>query len=552
MDRRRREIIAMDGAYKSGHNGNGIPHWHKSATRTRDADRLPPHNIEAEICTIGSILWDESALAEILDFLSADHFYRDTNQIAFSAVERLHKRRIAVTTITLADELEKMGKFEYVGGNEFLLEVTNTTGSGALAANARYFAEIVRDHAKRRLAIELATDVLNRAYAKEDLADDLLTAVDRMIRRISAEKGPSGVAAWDKPQADLILASDIPIRPVGWLWADRIPLGMLTHLAGDPKVGKSLVATAIGAAVSRGAPLPFDAAPRAPARVIMMCAEDDPSATIVPRLLAAGADLTRISLLRTIREPGLREVKRLATILARDIEAIETAAVKLGNCILIIIDPVTAYLSGVNDHRNAELRRVLWSLMEMAERLRAAVVLVNHLNKNEAAQAQYRVNGSIAYQAACRANFLFVKDRTDPSQPRVLMCDNGCNLVPEVPTLSYRIENRGEGPLVAWGTETLQITAAEALRSLARDGDEQADRRACDEWLRQTLANGAVLASDLRPAAQDAGFSWDAVKRAKNRIHARTDRDGFGPGSKCYWRLCDAPRGNPATPIKRP
>jgi len=357
-----------------------------------------------------------------------------------------------------------------------------------------------------------------------------------------------------KPRARLTRASDIEARPVEWLWEPRIPLGMLTLFAGDPKLGKSLSALAIAAAVSRGAPLPMDRAPSGPASVVLMSAEDDVARIIVPRLKAAGADLARVHILESIILPWstpkdadreLHATERPPSILAHDIDAIAEAAAGIGDCRLIVIDPVTAYLCGVDDHRNTELRGALWPLMTMAERLNAAVILVTHVSKRGATQAKHRVIGSIAYVGACRANFLFVKDRDDPSRRRVLMCDNGTNLGPEVSTLSYVVEDRGEGPVVAWGTEPVPITADEALQAQSRDEDHQAERRECDQWLRETLANGPVLVKEIWRRGKEEGFSRDALKRAKTRIGATTAREGFQ--SKCSWRLGD-PSNNESHP----
>jgi len=361
-----------------------------------------------------------------------------------------------------------------------------------------------------------------------------------------------------KPRARLIRASDIEPQAIKWLWPPRIPLGMLALFAGDPKIGKSLSAVAIIAAVSRGAPLPLDREPLVPASVILMSAEDDTARVIVPRLKAAGADLDRVHILESIILPGSTltdgerkppTTERPPTILAGDIAHIEEAAAQLGDCKLIVIDPVTAYLDGIDDHRNTALRGVLWPLKRMAERLNAAVILITHMSKGGGPQAKHRVIGSIAYVGACRANFLFVKDRDDPSHRRVLMCDNGTNLAPEVPTLSYVVEDRGDGPVIAWGTEPVAITADEALQAQSRDEDQQAERRNCDRWLRDTLASGPVLVKEVWGMGKEEGFSRDALKRAKMRIGAITVRDGFQ--SKCCWRLGNAPIDESLPPIER-
>ncbi len=194
----------------------------------------------------------------------------------------------------------------------------------------------------------------------------------------------------------MIRALDLEPREVNWLWSCRVPLGMMTMFAGDPKLGKSYVTLAMAAALSRGLPLPLSQRPNRPASTILMSAEDDPARTIVPRLTAAGADLSRVHILESVvRANGDEALPTLRT----DVNAIMSAATKLGDCRLVVIDPVSAYLKGVNDNRNAVLRGVLMPLKRLAERLGAAVVLVSHLTKGGSANGKHRVLGSIAYVA---------------------------------------------------------------------------------------------------------------------------------------------------------
>jgi putative DNA primase/helicase len=182
---------------------------------------------------------------------------------------------------------------------------------------------------------------------------------------------------------------------------------------------------------------------------------------------------------------------------------------------------------------------VLWPLKEMAERLNAAVVLVTHMSKGGAAHARHRVIGSIAWVGACRANFLFVRDAKDPSGRSILMCDNGGNLAAEVPTLSYRIEDAGDGPVVAWADEPVAITADEAIQSQSCivDAQQTAEARECENWLREMLKDGPVPFKQIQKAAADSGLNLDGVKRAKSRIGATSSRGGFGPGGAWYWTL---------------
>ena len=166
---------------------------------------------------------------------------------------------------------------------------------------------------------------------------------------------PDGDRREKEPEnrARLTCAFDLEPREVDWLWAGRVPLGMITMFAGDPKLGKSLVTLAMAAAVSRGLPLPMSHVPDRPGSTILMSAEDDPTRTIVPRLEAAGADLTKVHMLESIiLANGFETLPSLRV----DIDAITTAALRLGDCRLIVIDPVSAYLKGIDDNRNAVLR----------------------------------------------------------------------------------------------------------------------------------------------------------------------------------------------------
>jgi len=182
-------------------------------------------------------------------------------------------------------------------------------------------------------------------------------------------------------------------RDVEWLWADRVPLGMLTMFAGDPKLGKSFVTLAMAAALSRGLALPQSNLPSRPGSTILMSAEDDPTRTIAPRLAAAGADPSKIHVIESVIMANGSETLPCLRV---DVDAISAAAGRLGDCRLIVIDPVTAYLKGVDDNRNAVLRGVLAPLKNLAERLGAAVVLVSHLTKGGSANGKHRVSGSIA------------------------------------------------------------------------------------------------------------------------------------------------------------
>jgi putative DNA primase/helicase len=335
----------------------------------------------------------------------------------------------------------------------------------------------------------------------------------------------------------LTRAADIRARSVEWLWDGRVPLGMLSMWAGAPKQGKSLVTLDLASAVSRGAPMPMSRAPAKPGSVILMSAEDDPARTIVPRLKAAGADLSRIHLLESILiEDGAEALPTLK----HDLATIEAVAERLGDCRLIVIDPISAYLGKVDDHRNAELRGVLSPLKAVAERLDLSAVLLNHLNKGGTGSALDRTMGSVAYAGACRSNSLFVRDRNDASGRTVLMLHSGGNAGPPPAGLAYTIEDCDGIGRIAWRPEPVEITADEALaaeRAAFQTHIDAPERREAEEFLKEVLAEGPVLTKKILAAAKEAGFSPKTLRQARERMQVVTSRRGFGPDKVGYWQL---------------
>jgi putative DNA primase/helicase len=367
------------------------------------------------------------------------------------------------------------------------------------------------------------------------------------------------------PKAQMISASEIAPERVEWLWPVRIPLGMLTLFSGDPKLGKSLAALSLIAAVSRGGPLPGgDAdgpalAPRGSA--ILLSGEDDWARTIVPRLRAAGADLDRVKTISSMLEPEFRGFRdgptahvpaceRMPTVSPVDLQAIERRATELGDCRLIVFDPISAYIG-----RNADVRRALAPLREMAGRLNAAVVLITHHRKQGASgtNGKYRVFDSIAYVGVCRANFLFLADPDDPTGRRRLMLDNGGNLAPTQPALVYVVHGKDDDAFVEWLPETIDLDADAALARAGTAGrigtaGMGARRRECEQWLRGFLAAGPRTAKECEQAAAAAGFNRHVLERARVALAVRCLRSGFGKGACYHWSLPDVDVGSPDLP----
>ncbi|MCP5409467.1 MAG: AAA family ATPase [Chromatiaceae bacterium] len=327
-------------------------------------------------------------------------------------------------------------------------------------------------------------------------------------------------------------AADVMPEAISWLWPDRIALGKLTLIAGDPGLGKSMLTAAFAAHVTNAAPWPVDRSPCPLGAVIMASAEDDIADTIRPRLDAAGADPERVFILNMISGTDVdtgEQFKRTFNI-EKDIILLEQLVIQHPDCKLITIDPISAYLGKVDSHNNAEIRATLAPLSDMAAKHHVAIIGITHFNKS-GPSAMYRAMGSLAFVAAARAAYAVTKDQNDPDRRLFLPLKN--NLGDDKSGFAYTILTAENGaPYVAWEIDQVTISADEAL-SPVNDSEAPALRDA-EEWLLHELRLGSVKTKELQKLARDAGISWRTVERAKTSLGVKARSPQFSKGWEWY------------------
>jgi len=347
--------------------------------------------------------------------------------------------------------------------------------------------------------------------------------------RPKTEKYPIGAP-------EVVMACTLTRKEVCWLWPNRIPLGKLTLLIGDPGLGKSLLTLDLAAVVSAGLTWPNGAAGIIPSGVVLLSAEDGLEDTIVPRLDAAGANRERIGILKGVKWYDAETKQETVDMfsLQRDIGSLEKAIATVPETKLVIVDPISAYLGNTDSHKNSEVRAVLAPLAELAERTKTAIVALQHLNKGTG-PAIYRATGSLAFVAAARAVWGIVKDKQNPSTRLVIPIK--CNLSPDVEGMSYTVTESPDYPsvpIIAWSRDPVRVTADDALSE-----QKDSDHREVDLWLSEMLADGRMAVKDVQKVARESGHNWRTVERAKTRLKAVSSRDGFGRGAVWYWSLPD-------------
>jgi RecA-family ATPase len=339
-------------------------------------------------------------------------------------------------------------------------------------------------------------------------------------------------------------AADVTPEPVEWLWPGRVALGKLALIGGEPGLGKSQVSIAMVAAVTTGGEWPCGEGHAPQGNVVILSAEDGLADTIVPRLMAAGADRDRVQVVSAVKDVnGLRGFN-----LTADLKQLEQTIAEVRDVRLVVIDPISSYLGPkVDSHVNAAVRSVLEPVSEMAARLGIAIVAITHQPKSTGTAAIHRFTGSIAFVAAARSAYLVISDPEDKNRRLLLPVKN--NLAPVGKGLAFRLEQRlvddpAKGIVassVVWETEPVTTTADQALKAVDDQGAVSGAGSEAEELLRDMLASGPVAMKDIQAEAREAGLSWATVRRAKDRVGVVAERKshGFGGKGEWLWRLTD-------------
>ena len=293
----------------------------------------------------------------------------------------------------------------------------------------------------------------------------------------------------------MLCYKDIEQTSVEWLWFPYIPFGKLTIIQGNPGEGKTYFAMMLTAACTNRKLFP-NMEDIEPFNVIYQTAEDGMGDTIKPRLVEAGADLSRVMVIDDSEE-----------VLTLSDDRIEKA-VRQNHVRLVIIDPVQAFIGAdVDMNRANEVRPVFRKLGMIAEKTSCAIVLIGHLNKSSGTQSTYRGLGSIDIMAAVRSLIFIGKVRKDPTT-RVLIHEKS-SLAPPGETMAFKL---GDEEGFRW-VGAYEISADELL-----DGKE-------GKATETKLERGAKLIQELLVDKNEISIRKLDDKAKEQGISGRTMRD---------------------------
>ena len=150
--------------------------------KTENLNRVPPHSDEAEVSVLGSAMFNQDALLDVLDILTSDDFYSEKHKEIFSAIRDLNRRLDPVDALTVSEELVKRKTLDMVGGRAYVASLLSEVPS---PSNASKYARIVKDKAIVRRLIDISVRVIEEGFSNKVNAGELLNMAEREIQNIT-------------------------------------------------------------------------------------------------------------------------------------------------------------------------------------------------------------------------------------------------------------------------------------------------------------------------------------------------------------------------------
>jgi putative DNA primase/helicase len=475
----------------------------------------------AEVAVIGSMVIDPECIDKVSVIVGPDSFAFPENRIIYQMILDLREGGKPIDGLTLRNTLQENNQLEKIGGLEYLKKILDNVPT---AANAEYYANIVLAAAQRRRLARAVEDMGKVLESDRPVGESIAE-----IKQMAA--GLDGAVELYNSMPVIRNLDCVEVKPITWLWYNKIPCGMFTLVFGNPGLGKSFEVLDWAARISVGGNWPDNE--KAPlGTVVLLTAEDPLEQVVKPRLMSLGADPKNIFALEAVRvmdEDGRQRQEFFS--LQDDLSALRQTI--RPDTKLIIIDPISAYYGrGFDSHRDSDIRGVLSPLVDLAEQTGVAIVGVTHLNKNATGKAVYRALGSIGLIAAARAAWLVCEDPDNPESKRRLLIPAKQNILINPTGLAFEI---ADGKII-YENEPVNTTADEALGTGSTVVSIEKDKAVA--WLCEVLTPGKAMASTaLLAQAKEQGIKESTLRRAKREAGVISYELQESGKNQWFWRI---------------
>jgi putative DNA primase/helicase len=354
------------------------------------------------------------------------------------------------------------------------------------------------------------------------------------------------------PTVQLTCGSNLKPKPISWAWCGWLARGKAHILGGQPGSGKTTIAMRLAATVTKGGRWPDGTCHVGGGNVVIWSGEDDPQDTLVPRLIASGADMDRILFVDDVVEAGKEQ---RAFDPAKDIVPLRAAIRAAGGAIMINVDPIVSAVSG-DSHKNGETRRALQPLVDLASDVNAALIGITHFSKGTSNRDPLeRITGSIAFGALARVVMVAAKEAVgeDGLEGRRILARAKSNIGPDQGGFTYSLvqvpvpgHELITASIVEWG-EGIAGSARDMLAvAEAEEADQGSALREAKDFLVDLLSEKARAVKAIQDAARLAGHSPKTLRRAKDALGVVPKKTGMT--APWEWSLPEDDHQNPKVP----
>ena len=379
------------------------------------------------------------------------------------------------------------------------------------------------------------------ALSKTDIKKLLLEKVDYLKKSIDPDSFIQPPLA-DMPQKmpstlkeslsslKIINMSDIQAQPIHWLWDGWLPLGKMTILAGAGGCGKTNLSLALIATITTAGTFPDGSKCKSAGKVLIYSTEDDPADTLKPRLIANGADVSKVSIIsgRTNEKGELEPFDP-----SRDFPKIEEYIKANPDVKLLMIDPIISAVSGDMNKAN-DVRKSLQPLKDLAEEYKFSVLGITHFSKGSSGNSPAdRIIGSQAFTAFAR--MAWVASKREEEGDCILVRAKSNNSILEG-GVRYQIESETvldsiETTKTVW-LGTIEGTARELLNDAENtEGHSSAFEEAKDFLIDLLSPVESMSSKEVKQHCKDAAISWRTIERASSELKIKKSR----PQGETTW-----------------
>lgn len=309
--------------------------------------------------------------------------------------------------------------------------------------------------------------------------------------------------------------TDINDERHGYLWQRRVPLGGLTVIFSRPGAGKSTIAADMVSRVTKGQDWP-DGTPCERGHAIYIKGEGT-DASIQSRMKLAGANPIKYDVVGEADTDG--DESPMLDLGGEDLPLLAAEIQRQGDVRLIVVDTLDSLYPTMRAIDNANIRKQLWPMQQLAEHYDLAVVILAHTNKGEHADPLNRLSGGRAIGGAARA--VWYLGQEDRESDTYYMASVKCNDFKPAQTAAYSIV--GVGPdnpgMIRWG-DLSEVSAWDLDNPPKTSTAGKAE--ACEAWLRDQLAEGPVESAHIKREASIMAYGDHVLRKARQAIEAKT------------------------------